>query len=48
MFSPNITINGNATPEQKKEAEGVVSKMYDDIMRRLKEDNRQQERKAFQ
>lgn len=48
MFSPSVTVNGNATPEQKAEAEGMMTKWSEDFMRKFKEMTRQQDRKAFQ
>lgn len=48
MFSPQITINGTASPEQEKGLMDAMQKYGDDMLRKLKEQQRITDRKAFQ
>lgn len=48
MFSPNITINGNPTPEQQNQLSGQMNKYSEDLAAKFKEMMRQNDRKALQ
>jgi len=48
MFSPNITINGNPTPEQEKGLSAQMNKYSEDLAAKFKEMMRQNNRKALE